>query len=97
MLVLFSSSILWEHICNLNARLGGGTDQQNVIMILFSPCTFVCSPGSVKAEVLIKIKNSSSEAVKKAIDEEVKESHVGRVAVDRYRYSLESAKGWCLS
>ena len=32
MLVFFSISILWEHICILNARLGGETDQQNVIM-----------------------------------------------------------------
>ena len=31
-LVFFSISILWEHICFLNARLGGEIDQQNVIM-----------------------------------------------------------------
>ena len=28
----FQISILWEHICILNARLGGEIDQQNVIM-----------------------------------------------------------------
>ena len=32
MLVFFSISILREHICILNARLGGEIDQQNVIM-----------------------------------------------------------------
>ena len=32
MLVFFSISILWEHICILNASLGGEIDQQNVIM-----------------------------------------------------------------
>ena len=32
MLVFFSIPVLWEHICILNARLGGETDQQNVIM-----------------------------------------------------------------
>ena len=31
MLVFFSISILWEHICILNARLGGEIDQENVI------------------------------------------------------------------
>ena len=32
MLVFFSIPVLWEHICILNVRLGGETDQQNVIM-----------------------------------------------------------------
>ena len=32
LLVFFSVSILWEHICILNARFGGKIDQQNVIM-----------------------------------------------------------------
>ena len=31
-LVFFSISIHWEHICILNARLGGAIDQQNVII-----------------------------------------------------------------
>ena len=32
MLVFFSNPVLWEHICILNVRLGGETDQQNIIM-----------------------------------------------------------------
>ena len=32
MLVFFSIPVLWENICILNVRLGGETDQQNVIM-----------------------------------------------------------------
>ena len=32
MLVFFSIPVLWEHISILNVRLGGETDQQNVIM-----------------------------------------------------------------
>ena len=31
-MVFFSIPVIWEHICILNARLGGETDQQNVIM-----------------------------------------------------------------
>ena len=31
MLVFFSIPVLWEYICILNVRLGGETDQQNVM------------------------------------------------------------------
>ena len=32
MLIFFSIPVLWEHICILNVKLSGKTDQQNVIM-----------------------------------------------------------------
>ena len=54
-LVFFSIAILWEHICILNARLGGGTDQQNVIMHKgYSSETFCPLKFYLKAKVIFQ-------------------------------------------
>ena len=57
---------------------------------------FVFSPGSVKADILVKTFQDTDDSVRKRLKEEVDKAKIGNLAVDRYFYSIEPVQGMAL-
>lgn len=51
------------------------------------------SPGSVKADILVKTFQDTDESVRKRLEAEVDKAKIGNLAVDRYLYTIEQSKG----
>lgn len=65
---------------------------------MFATCwlEFVFSPGSVKADILVKTFQDTDESVRKRLEAEVDKAKIGNLAVDRYLYTIEQSKGMTL-
>ena len=54
---------------------------------------FVFSPGSVKADILVKTFEDTDDSVRKRLKEEVDNAKIGNIPVDRYFYTIEQSQG----
>lgn len=54
---------------------------------------FVFSPGSVKADILVKTFQDTDDSVRKRLKEEVDNAKIGNLPVDRYVYTIEQSQG----
>lgn len=57
---------------------------------------FVFSPGSVKADILVKTLQDTDDSIRKRLKAEVDNAKIGNLAVDRYYYTIEQSQGMTL-
>lgn len=68
----------------------------NLWCLLLADSNFVFSPGSVKADILVKTFQDTEQSVRKRLEAEVDKAKIGNLAVDRYIYTIELSEGMTL-
>ena len=54
---------------------------------------YVCRPGSVIADILVKTFEDKDDSVEKTLKAEMEKAKLGNIPVDRYKYSFEPSQG----
>ena len=54
---------------------------------------YVCRPGSVIADILVKTFEDKDDSVEKTLKADMEQAKLGDIPVDRYKYSFEPARG----